>query len=99
MDGDVFELSDHEAMISKAIFYVYPKIRRLLHMPVPVVHREGKKLPKIDVPTFDGDIMDWCRFWKQYEIAIHSRIQLTDTEKLAYPWQSLKDGQARHVIE
>ena len=43
--------------------------------------------------------MDWCRFWEQYEIAIHSRSQLTDTEKLAYLQQSLMDGPARHVIE
>ena len=54
MEGDVSELSDHEARVSKAIFNVCLKIRRLLHMPVPVDHRDGIKLPKIDVPTFDG---------------------------------------------
>ena len=99
MDGDVSKLSDHEATVSKVIFDVGLKIRRLLHTPVPVVHRDGIKLPKIDVPTFDGDIMDWRRFWEQYEISIHSRTQLTDTEKLAYLRQALKNGPARNVIE
>ena len=52
IDGDVSELSDHEARILKVIF----NMCRLLHMPVPVVHREGIKLPKINTPMFDGDI-------------------------------------------
>ena len=99
MDGDISKLSDYEATVSKVIFDLGLKIRRLLHTPVSVVHSEGVKLPKIDVPTFDGDIMDWRRFWEQYEISIHSRTQLTDIEKLAYLRQSLKDGLARSVIE
>ena len=36
IDGDVSELSDHEAMISKAIFGICLKIRQLLHTLVPV---------------------------------------------------------------
>ena len=73
MDGDISELLDHEARISKVIFDVCLKIRQLLHRPIPVVHREGIRLPKIDVPMFYGDIMDWRRFWEQYEIPVHSR--------------------------
>ena len=99
MDGDVSELSDHEARLSKAIVDVCLQISRLFHIPVPVVHREGIKLLKIDMPTFDGDIMNWRRFWEQYEVSIHSRTHLTDTEKLAYLRQSLKNGPAQYVIE
>ena len=83
----------------KAIFDICLMIHRLLHTPVPDAHREGIKLPKIDVQAFDGDIMNWRTFWEQYKVSIHSRTQLTDAEKLAYPWQLLKDGPARHVIE
>ena len=32
-------------------------------------------------------------------MAIHSKAQLDDTEKLAYLRDVLKDGPARHVIE
>ena len=99
MDGDVSELSEHEARISKAIFDVCLHIRRQVHTPVAVVPREGIKLPKIDVPTFDRDIMNWRTFWEQYEVSIHSRIQLTDAEKLSYLPHSLKDGPSLHVIE
>ena len=57
MDSDDSRLSDNEARILNAIFNVCLKIRWLLHTPVPVVHWEGVKLHKIDVPTFEGNIM------------------------------------------
>ena len=66
MKGDVSELLDHEARVSKEIFDVCLKIRRLLHMPVPVANREGIKLPKINVATFNGDMLNWRTFWEQY---------------------------------
>ena len=58
MDADVSDLSDHEARISKSIFGMFLQIRQLLHPPIPVVHSECIKLPKIDVPMFNGDIMN-----------------------------------------
>ena len=59
----------------------------------------GVKLPKIDVPTFDGNILNWQTFWEQFSIAIHERSSLSDTEKLVYLRHSLKDGAAKKVIE
>lgn len=29
------------------------------------------KLPKLNVPTFDGDIINWVTFWEQFKVAIH----------------------------
>ena len=57
------------------------------------------KLPKLDVPTFDGQVVNWKPFWEQFDISIHSRLTLTDTEKLVYLKNSLKDGTAKAVIE
>ena len=59
----------------------------------------GVKLPKIDVPTFDGNILNWQTFWEQFSIAIHECSSLSDTEKLVYLRHSLKDGAAKKVIE
>ena len=67
--------------ISKAIFDTCLQMHRSLQMPAPVVPKEGIKLPKIDVPTFNGDIMNWRNFWEQYEVSIHSRAHLSDLEK------------------
>ena len=99
MDGDVSELSDHETRISKVIFDICQQIRRLPHTLVPVVHIKGIELHKIDVPMFDGDIMNWRTFWEQYDVSILSGTQLTVVEKLAYLRHSLKDGPALQVIE
>ena len=56
------------------------------------------KLPKIDVPHFNGNIVSWHSFWEQFHVAIHSRTSLSKAEKLAYLQSSLKDGSAKSVI-
>ena len=99
LDGDVSELNDHEASISQTIFDRCLQICRSLHMPAPVVPGRGIKLPKMDVPTFDGNTINWRNFWEKYELSIHSRAHLSDPEKLAYLRQSLMDSPARHTIE
>ena len=67
-------------------------------LPKPIVS-SGVKLPKIDVPTFKGNIMEWQSFWEQFDVSVHSRSQLIDPERLAYLRQALKDGPAKCVIE
>ena len=57
------------------------------------------KLPKIDVPMFDKNIMNSRSFWEQYNISIHSRVHLTDIEKLVYLRHSLQHGPATCVIK
>jgi hypothetical protein len=59
----------------------------------------GVKLPKLDVPKFDGNILNWRVFWEQFEVSIHCRANLSDSEKLVYLQHSIKDGSARSVIE
>ena len=59
----------------------------------------GVKLPKIEVPTFNGNILEWNLFWEQFEVTVHSKTHISDAEKFAYLRQAIKDGPARHVIE
>ena len=70
--------------------------------PTAPVASPGVKLPKLNVPTFNafnGKILHWTQFWKQFCVAVHNRTNLSDTEKLVYLRQSLKDGTAKSVIE
>ena len=60
---------------------------------------EGLKLPKLDVPVFDGNILHWRNFWEQFSVSVHNRPSLSNAEKLVYLQQSLKDGSAKNVIE
>ena len=47
------------------------------------------KLPKVSVPTFDGNVPNWKNFWKQFNATIQSKTSLSDTAK---------DGPARLII-
>ena len=56
---------------------------------------KGVKLPKLDVPTFDGNILNWRSFWEQFRVSVHDRSTLSDSEKLVYLQHSLKYGSQR----
>ena len=49
------------------------------------------ELPKIKVPTFNGDIMGWSTFWSTFRSTVDDRIELSDSQKLNYLRQSIKD--------
>jgi hypothetical protein len=57
------------------------------------------RLPKFELPTFDGDILHWQTFWEQFCVAIHDRGDIWDTQKLVHLQHSLKDGSAKSAIE
>ncbi|CAL8130362.1 unnamed protein product [Orchesella dallaii] len=58
----------------------------------------NKKLPKIDLPKFSGEVRDWLPFWSQYK-AIHENNSINDADKFQYLIQSTVDGsEAREVV-
>ena len=79
------------------------KVNRWLYNPkctreaVSAPEVKGVRLPKLEVPTFDGDILHWQSFWEQFCVAIHGR-DISDTQKLVYLQHSLKDGSAQASI-
>ena len=95
-------LFDLKLTLDKALFDMSLRIERLLSNKVgsPATHgiSSGIKLPKFNVHSLDGNILNWNTFWQQLNLAIHSKAQLDDTEKLAYLSDALKDRPARHVL-
>ena len=65
----------------------------------PSPDSKGVRLPKLDVPRFDGEILNWRSFWEQFCISVHERTNLSKSEKLVYLQQSLKGGSAKGTIE
>ena len=57
------------------------------------------KLPRLDTPIFDGNILNWKTFWEQFSVSIHTRSDLTDAKKLAYLRSALKIGTAKNIID
>ena len=58
---------------------------------------EGK-IPIIDIPTFDGDIMKWSSFWTAWESVIGKRESLSDTAKLSYLRKAIKDPDCQTLL-
>ena len=59
----------------------------------------GVKLPRLDVPLFDGNIIHWKQFWDQFTVAVHHKTTLSNAEKTVYLQRAIKDGSARSAIE
>ena len=70
-----------------------------LNVTAPVADGKGVRLPKLHVPTFDGDLLHWAQFWEQLKISLHDRPHLSNAEKLVYLQQAVKNGSAKSVIE
>ena len=59
----------------------------------------GVRLPKLSVPTFDGNLLYWRPFWDQFCTSVHKRLHLSNAEKLVYLQYALKDGSAKSIID
>ena len=86
------------------IFQCSHRVRKLLsprETPATTTHTDVSrvKLPKLDIPTFNGDLLNWKQFWEQFCVAVHNRTSISNAEKLAYLRNALKDGTAKSVIE
>ena len=42
------------------------------------------KLPKLNIPYFDGSLLHWQTFWGTFETSIHENTSLSDVQKFAY---------------
>ena len=59
----------------------------------------GVNLPWIEIPTFDGTILNWWLFWELFHAIVLDKPQLGEVDKLRYLQDALKDGPARKVIQ
>ena len=55
------------------------------------------KLPKLELKTFSGDILEWIPWWEQYNAVIHAN-EMPEVQKFAYLRSVLK-GEALACIE
>ena len=85
-DGD--ELLKIEKSMRESMYNYSLKAKRLVSsksaMPTSTTATSGMKLPKTDFTRFDGNILNWRLFWDQFNISIHSRTSLSNSEKLTY---------------
>ena len=44
----------------------------------------GIRLPKMELKTFDGNVLKWHEFWECFEHGVHNNMTLPDHQKLQY---------------
>ena len=70
--ADTDDLSQLQKRVEKTVFTCSIDVKKLLasrNHPVatPTAHPQGIKLPKLDIVTFDGNILvHWKTFWEQF---------------------------------
>ena len=55
------------------------------------------KLPKIELPTFDGNILCWQSYYQSVKVSIVDNSALADVQKLEYIMHSLIGAAAESV--
>ncbi len=60
------------------------------------IHRPEVRLPKLIMPKFSGDMLQWQSFWDMYRATVHEG-NLPTISKFTY-LQSLLEGEAKEVI-
>jgi len=91
-----------QAEVEQGLFDCSLKVKKTLRSQsgnTAAADGKGVKLPKLEVPTFDGDILSWRSFWEQFSVSVHSKLNLSDAEKLVYLQLALKGGSAKQTIE
>ncbi|XP_063379405.1 uncharacterized protein LOC134666184 [Cydia fagiglandana] len=72
--------------------------RDKIGVPSTTSHPSNRgKLPELNLPTFDGNILQWTQFWDQFSSNIDQR-ELRDVDKLLYLKTSLK-GDAKTILD
>ena len=47
-----------------------------LNATASVTDGKGVRLPKLDIPTFDGDVLHWAQFWEQFKMIVLTCLML-----------------------
>ena len=56
------------------------------------------RLPKVNLPTFNGELKNWHHFWVQFKDAVHNNSELSNPDKLVYLRQSMEDPALKELL-
>ena len=62
------------------------------------VSRNVSRLPKLTLPTFEGDPLEWQTFWDSFASAVHSNNVLSDVQRLNYLRAHLGGEASRAIV-
>ena len=50
--------------------------------PIGLPMMSGINPPRIEIPTFDGNILNWRLFWELFQAAVYDKLHLEEVDKL-----------------
>ncbi|XP_063404398.1 uncharacterized protein LOC134687869 [Mytilus trossulus] len=53
-------------------------------MPTSTVSSHYNKLPKLNLPTFGGNLLEWSAFWDSYNNSVHENPSLSNVQRFNY---------------
>ena len=59
--------------------------------------RQGFQLPKMNIPVFSGEYLQWNSFWNLFNASVHTNKTLTDAQILQHLKASLKGDAAKNI--
>ncbi|CAG7665670.1 unnamed protein product [Allacma fusca] len=102
--GQYSEIADRIDEIQVALMNM---VRRLRGNEQPIQRRQSRegtrnkvanvKLPKFDIPTFDGNLLEWTTFCDLFTTSVHNNATLGEAQKLQY-LKSLMRGEAEMLL-
>ena len=103
LDEEIEESEDYDDKIGQHVdlinrFVMYKKTPATTSSPrlatgPPSIN--NVKLPKLELPTFCGDYKNWTSLFDQFNGAVTSNSQITDSQKLQYLKTSVKGDAAK----
>jgi hypothetical protein len=72
-------------------------ISQQMYEPIPCSNSQFIKLPKLEMKTFDDNILNWQSFCDSYETAVHSNHSLSDAQQFNY-LKSLLENEAFSTV-
>ena len=67
--------------------------QQIVHIPP----ENASRLPKLTLPHFSGDPVDWIHFWDSFSAAVDKKTSLSDIKKFTY-LRSVLEGEAATAI-
>ena len=108
-ETELAELSENLDSITQTIFLI-TRVLTEAHQPMAIVNqapqamqderrqtRQEFQLPKMNIPVFSGDYLQWNSFWDLLNASVHTKETLRDAQRLQYLRASLK-GDAAKII-
>ena len=101
LEAEISSASDNFETLNKAINSVNRRLQEIEKTrPISSSHRAPSnafKLPKFELPDFNGNYLNWLSFWDFFNASVHNSDTLTPAQKLQYLKSSPKGDAAKLI--